>query len=356
MKLTRGRLRRELKRRLPPRQYLPYLVPGLAPLLEHVESVRRRFGRERSLADLERMTPARTDESYRPCPLCGADRVRMIHHHVRRAEDDSVKWDYRAGRCVECGLLYRVPCIMPSYIPARYSGRDYSEFLEGPYRKGRAERYRRTLQAFAPLLDEGNGRRLLDFGCGTGIFLELALERGFDAVGVDLSPDAVRVATDRLGPRRAWWGDPLDTPELAAGGFGVITLWSVLAHIADPVARLTMLRSLLAPDGVLLVYTVNAQSLELKAFGGYWAAFEENHVAFWEPATLTPLLRRAGFRSVAYRPFYGQPIEMGSDGLSAAQRARIVRHIDRSHSGQMMRAVAFNGPTRHADISGALPL
>ena len=39
------------------------------------------------------------------------------------------------------------------------------------------------------------GRKVLDFGCGAGYFLELAEQRGFDACGVDLSPDSVKRPT-----------------------------------------------------------------------------------------------------------------------------------------------------------------
>ena len=60
--------------------------------------------------------------------------------------------------------------------------------------------------AFGTLFDDGAGRRLLDFGCGTGTFLELAHRRGFDAYGVDLSPESVAHAREPTGwrarPRR----------------------------------------------------------------------------------------------------------------------------------------------------------
>ncbi|GAA2770189.1 class I SAM-dependent methyltransferase [Nonomuraea dietziae] len=59
------------------------------------------------------------------------------------------------------------------------------------------------MDAFSPVFEHGEGRRLLDFGCGAGLFLELAEQRGFDAVGVDLSPDSVEQANARLTKARA---------------------------------------------------------------------------------------------------------------------------------------------------------
>ena len=76
-------------------------------------------------------------------------------------------------------------------------------------------------------------------------------------------------------------GAPGDVPEIAAGGFDVITMWSVLAHLAEPVEDLTMLRRLLAPDGVLLLLTVNAGSLKLRRQLAAWDGFTPNHLIFF---------------------------------------------------------------------------
>ena len=58
----------------------------------------------------------------------------------------------------------------------------YSRFLGGGYAKGRQRRYAVVMDAFAPLFSAGGGRRLLDYGCGTGAFLQVARERGEGAV------------------------------------------------------------------------------------------------------------------------------------------------------------------------------
>src|SRR6478752_5462635 len=47
------------------------------------------------------------------------------------------------------------------------------------------------------------GRRLLDLGCGTGSSSEAMIERGYDVVGVDVSPGMLELAAKRLGPQVA---------------------------------------------------------------------------------------------------------------------------------------------------------
>lgn len=44
--------------------------------------------------------------------------------------------------------------------------------------------------------------RILDVGCGTGVFLEKAIAAGFDATGLDASAEMVSIASDRVGPDR----------------------------------------------------------------------------------------------------------------------------------------------------------
>jgi hypothetical protein len=123
----------------------------------------------------------------------------------------------------------------------------------------------------------------------------------------------------------------------------------VLAHLAEPVKDLTQLRSLLAPDGVLLLLTVNAGSLALKRRLDAWGGFTPNHLAFYSPQTLPHLLHRAGFAAVVMPPWYGESVERGSTVLSPRAQARLHRTIDRGNRGNMLRAAAFadaDGPRR----------
>jgi SAM-dependent methyltransferase len=243
-------------------------------------------------------------------------------------------------RCPTCGFLYRHPGIRPERLGELYAGH-YDRFLTGRYARKRRRRYQMVMDGFGDLLADGGGRRLLDFGCGAGIFLELAHRRGFDGYGVDLSPESVERARERPGGQHAYVGAPLDVPEIAAGGFDVVTLWSVMAHLPRPLDDLRMLRGLLAPGGILLILTVNANSLRLKATGAEWNGFTPNHLKFFSPTTLGRALALAGFERPQMPPMYSYQVEQGKAGLDARQERRLRRVIDRGNRGNMLRAVAF---------------
>jgi predicted TPR repeat methyltransferase len=198
-----------------------------------------------------------------------------------------------------------------------------------------------VMDAFDPLFADGGGRRLLDFGCGAGLFLDMAYERGFGCYGVDLSEDSVEKARQRPSGEHAWFGSPMDVPEIAAGGFDLVTMWSVLAHLATPVEDLTMLRGLLNDDGALMILTVNANSLLLKAQGPRWGGFTRNHLKIYSPSNLPLLLRRAGFEAVVTRPMANDLVEAGESPLTAGQERRMRRTVADGDRGNMLRAVAF---------------
>ena len=113
------------------------------------------------------------------------------------------------------------------------------------------------------------------------------------------------------------WACKYSIPEIAnAGGFDVVTLWSVLAHLPRPVDDFKTIRGLLKPGGVLLVLTVNANSLQLKASMDDWGGFTPNHLKIFSPSTLSLLFERAGFGTVEFRPMYPDGIEAGMSGFN----------------------------------------
>jgi SAM-dependent methyltransferase len=329
---------------VPPPSVWHVAVPGVDRLLEHRWA--RRIRRAPAMSPEEHAVtfadPKRRGAELEiplACALCGGLRVQEVMH-VRKTQ----RWDYHVVRCAACGFLYRHPGIRPERLGELYASGKYAKFLAGEYTSKRIGRYEVTMAAFGRLFESGDGRRLLDFGCGNGLFLELAHERGFDCHGVDLAADAVEAARQRPGGRHVHHGAPDEVPEIAAGGFDVITMWSVLAHLAAPVEDLAMLRRLLTPDGVLLILTVNAGSLKLKRQMEAWDGFTPNHLIFFSAETLPRLLRRAGFGAVAMPPWYGEPVESGQAPLRERELRRLRRTIDRGNRGNMLRAAAFASP------------
>jgi len=73
-------------------------------------------------------------------------------------------------------------------------------------------------------------KKILDIGCGFGVLLGLLREKGFNAIGIDLDKDHVKICTSKgLNAKN---GDAHKTP-FKSDSFGMVTLLQVLEHCKD---------------------------------------------------------------------------------------------------------------------------
>jgi SAM-dependent methyltransferase len=98
---------------------------------------------------------------------------------------------------------------------------------------------------------------LADVGCFTGIATQMYGSLGFlRVVGFDVSPDALRVASERGIDVRRWVAG--DTPCPAEDGeFDVIVAADIIEHLVDTDGFLRELSRILAPSGVVIITTPN---------------------------------------------------------------------------------------------------
>jgi 2-polyprenyl-3-methyl-5-hydroxy-6-metoxy-1,4-benzoquinol methylase len=108
---------------------------------------------------------------------------------------------------------------------------------------------RPELQALVPR----DARRILDVGCGGGVFGS-ALKRRLDAhvTGIELVEEAAQVAERHLDEVWRLNLDAADALPTAPGSFDAIVCGDVLEHLRDPHRLLRLLRPYLAPDGRLV--------------------------------------------------------------------------------------------------------
>lgn len=136
------------------------------------------------------------------------------------------------------------------------------------------------------------GGRLLDIGCAKGEFLSVA-QRHFEVQGVEVSLTALERARATLGAR-VFAGDVLEA-RFPGETFDVITLFSTVEHLAEPVAVLRECRRLLRDGGILVVKTPNFSSLNRRFLRGGWSGYKlPEHRFFFTPGGIRRLFARAG--------------------------------------------------------------
>ncbi len=135
--------------------------------------------------------------------------------------------------------------------------------------------------------------RILDVGCGDGLFFE-RLERFGRVEG--LEADAALIADPRWTSRiRA---GALDRGFLGGGDFDLVLLLDVLEHIADDAGALEAAGTALRPGGYLL--------LTVPALPWLWSRHDEANAHFrrYGPRALRSVLAGAGFEVETLRFFY----------------------------------------------------
>lgn len=206
----------------------------------------------------------------------------------------------RVVRCA-CGLVFVTPQPDRSTIERAYGPEYYSPWQEQAAL--RASIWRRRLEDVEAIRPPPG--HLLDVGCGTGVFLRCARERGWRVTGTELSAYACQEA------RRE--GIPVLQGELWEVGVptascDVVTAWHVVEHVGDPKRLMQECHRVLKPGGWLLLATPNMDDHLFRI--AYWLArghrpplYEpkerELHLFYFSPRTLRTLLQSTGFHDVS---------------------------------------------------------
>jgi 2-polyprenyl-3-methyl-5-hydroxy-6-metoxy-1,4-benzoquinol methylase len=153
----------------------------------------------------------------------------------------------------------------------------------------------RRWRARARLYPRRTGDRLLDVGCGSGEYLDIAASVGWTAEGLDPDPRAVEIAQRRGLTVRL---SDLESEAInSAGVYDAITMHHVIEHFHDPIAALKACHTLLRPGGRIWIVTPRLQSLAHRRFGEYWRGLEApRHLVLFGEQSLCQALRSAGFR------------------------------------------------------------
>ncbi|WP_131829639.1 class I SAM-dependent methyltransferase, partial [Teichococcus deserti] len=96
---------------------------------------------------------------------------------------------------------------------------------------------------------------------------------------------------------------PGDAPE---GPFALVTLFDVLEHIERPLDFLAAIRDTLRPGGILALQVPNFDSPLVQVEGAGSTVVTPGHWSYFDPASLTRLLQRAGFQTMALQSYISE--------------------------------------------------
>jgi SAM-dependent methyltransferase len=199
-------------------------------------------------------------------------------------------------RCRRCQCVYVNPQLATEELWKLYSERDaetlirlYSR-IQSSQMKQQHDRILGSLERRSP-----GGKRLLDFGCGAGYFVERAAERGWEACGLEAGEWAREAARAR-GVSCVHVGS-LAEGIFPPGHFDVACANQVFEHLPAPREELLLIRESLRPNGLFYANVPNYACLSIVLGRD---DFELNtppqHLNYFTPHSLRNLVTSCGFQ------------------------------------------------------------
>lgn len=236
------------------------------------------------------MRPA---EPIMNCRLCNAADLQTAYEGPIRSggADSGFEDGFAVRACAQCGVEFLDP--FPSQLDQYYATPAYWTAHHGQVdvatlqRKHQPEQLR-WLQEIG--LDVLRSRRVADFGCGPGLFLDLVRNVAAETVGIDPAlhfHDHLESNGHRHVAR---------LHDLEPASVDVAVSFDTLEHLPDPAEVLSTLRRALRDDGIAMIGVPNQQDFLKRIVPDYLPFFyHRSHLFYFSADAMVRVLERAGF-------------------------------------------------------------
>ena len=246
---------------------------------------------------------------YVSCNLCGSTCTKLVFPNTipdRKQPQDMEAFRCTSSgygrhhaivRCCNCGLIYSNPRWDDSELIDSYQAVQDPLYLQE--RQGRVLTFEAHLRPLEEITGRANGHKLLDVGCYIGVFIEIAAQHGWDAWGIEPSQWAAEQAR---GQGLNVIAGTLEAANLPDESFDVVTMWDVIEHVTDPLAEIRRAHRLLRPGGLIVIHTMDIDSLFARVMGPRWPWLMEMHIYYFSQRTMAAMLDKAGFSVIRSGP------------------------------------------------------
>lgn len=229
-------------------------------------------------------------ERLEHCPICGKEDFK----NFLVVTDNSVsKESFVIVECENCTFKFTNPRPDAASIDKYYESEEYishSNIKTGIINRAYHVVRSITTKQKVELINRHAPAKgtILDYGCGTGVFLSACKNDGWEIRGVEPNSRAREEASSVTGELIA-----KGLEEISGEKFDVITLWHVLEHIHTLKETLSALIDLLQEDGTLIIAVPNADSHDAQQYKADWAAYDvPRHLYHFTQPTMKRLLKK----------------------------------------------------------------
>lgn len=206
---------------------------------------------------------------------------------------------FRFVECPKCKFLAILDSIDPTNLENIYSNEYYTLYPNRYTHATNQQRnlWLRRLQLINDFQQSKGLNRILDIGCGTGVFLEVAMSQGWDVYGIEISTKAVELAAEKVGSARV--SKDLFSIDESQSSFDVICMWAMIEHVPNPVDYFKKAFALLRPGGIFALSTVNTNAWNRKMFNKKWRYFvPPEHLVYFNTNNIQAMLLQNNFETL----------------------------------------------------------
>lgn len=209
-------------------------------------------------------------EELAHCPLCHATTFEL---KLESRDYFLTKEQFRVVTCSNCSLSFTNPRPKTTELGKYYKSDEYishsnkaNNLTNLLYKFVRHFTIWQKYKLIKSSLENPSNIDHLDYGCGTGHFINYTTQKGWNSIGYE--PDN----TSYNHHNHLIFNDLNEIPEDQT--FDVITLFHVLEHVAELNETLHLLLSKLKPSGILLLALPNHKSADAVHYAEYWAGYD----------------------------------------------------------------------------------
>jgi len=209
----------------------------------------------------------------------------------------------------------------------------------------------------------GYNQSVLEVGCSTGYITKILVERGCDVVGIELDPEAAKVAEQWAGrvvvgniDEGEVWNDVKDE------SFDVVLLGDVLEHLRDPLQSLRQAVRKLKPSGFIVTSLPNVAhgDVRLSLMQGRFeyadvGLLDRTHIKFFTLDTARELITEAGLFVVDIKrvvvPLFTSEVAVKREDVSHDTVNEILTDPEAETYQFVMKSVRDNGTRTLAELS-----
>ena len=176
------------------------------------------------------------------CPVCDSGELDNIIIYETMYDNHLFKYLL----CNSCLSVYVSPTPNNATLSKIYLKKDYHD---KHYSDDTGEPYLESVDFFSKYIDENS--TVLDYGCGTGVFMNILREQGYNVVGVEYNSEIALSAQKNSGCKVYTLHDFLHKDNHSM--YNAIHLGDVLEHSPNPFELISSLLMMVSHNGYLLI-------------------------------------------------------------------------------------------------------